>query len=127
MAPNLSNFLDLAAAFPNKGATLASRHHDTQSHWWLAGCCAVGHGTADILKRNSRNKDDEALWFCEASDKATCCGDHVINRTTMQMQYRSIASVVETFRGIGIETLFKNPQINKVQAHRYCYGDYWVV
>lgn len=60
---NLSNFLDLAATFPDEGSTLASRHHDTQSHWRLAGCCAVGHGTADILKRNSRMVCSEASWF----------------------------------------------------------------
>lgn len=39
----LSNFLDLAATFPDQGATLAGRHHDAKGHGGLAGGCAVCH------------------------------------------------------------------------------------
>lgn len=50
----LPHLLDLGASFPDQGAALAGRHHESQGDRGLTGGRTVAHGVDDVLENRWR-------------------------------------------------------------------------
>lgn len=69
----LPDLFDLGAAFANQGPALASRDHQPQRHWRLAGGRTVAHGVDDVLGRKRHTHHCEACHgLGEGAGRAGC-------------------------------------------------------
>lgn len=63
----LSHLLDLGASFPDQGAALAGRHHESQRDGGLTGGRTVAHGVDDVLEdawsERHRSKVTTTFWM----------------------------------------------------------------